>query len=93
MERTSRIELARRRLQIARRAIGVVAAAGFVVFVFAARASHPGSGTSPAASTSSATPATTSEQDDNGFGFDFSQGSIAPSTGSSSAPSLQSGGS
>jgi hypothetical protein len=30
MEQTSRIELARHRLRIARRAIGVVAAAGFV---------------------------------------------------------------
>jgi hypothetical protein len=91
MEQTSRIELARRRLQIARRAIGVVAAAGFVVFVLVARASHPGSGTSPAVAGSSATPAATSEQDDS-FGFDFGQGSIAPSTGGS-VPSVQSGGS
>jgi hypothetical protein len=92
MEQTSRIELARHRLRIARRAIGVVAAAGFVAFVFAARASHPGSSTKPGAptadSSASAVPAT-SEQDD--FGFDFGQGSVAPSTGGT-AP-LQSGGS
>jgi hypothetical protein len=91
MEQTSRIELARHRLRIVRRAIGVVAAAGFVAFVFAARASHPGSGTRPRAATSGSTAsaAATSEQDD--FGFSFGQGSIAPSTGSGS--SVQSGGS
>jgi hypothetical protein len=91
MEHTSRIELARHRLRIARRAIGVVAAAGFVAFVFAARASHPGSGTRPRASTSGSggASAATSEQDDSGFSF--GQGSIAPSTGGGSA--LQSGGS
>jgi hypothetical protein len=89
MEQTSRIELARHRLRIARRAIGVVAAAGFVAFVFAARASHPGSGTRPRAATSGSTASApaTSEQDD----FSFGRGSIAPSTGS--GPSVQSGGS
>jgi hypothetical protein len=38
MTQNGRIELARQRLRIARRAIGVAAAAGFVVFALAARA-------------------------------------------------------
>ena len=92
MEKTSRIELARHRLRIARRAIGVVAAAGFVAFVFAARASHPGSGTGSAAATSSSsvTSASTTESDDSSA-FDFGQAAIAPSTGGGA--SVQSGGS
>jgi hypothetical protein len=98
MKEPSRIELARRRLSIARRAIGVAAAAGFVVFALAARASHPGISASTSQSTSSsvATEATSSDDDDYGgddnstSGFDFGQGSIAPSTGGST---LQSGGS
>jgi hypothetical protein len=88
MTQTSRIELARHRLKIARRAIGIAAAAGFVVFAFAARASHPGSGAKSAATTSSEVSTSDSETDD---GFDFGEPSIAPSTGGGF--STQSGGS
>jgi hypothetical protein len=91
MTQTSRIELARRRLKIARRAIGVAAAAGFVAFAFAARVSHPGSGAKSAATTATpSAPASTAETEDDD-GFDFGQPSIAPSTGSGF--SVQSGGS
>jgi hypothetical protein len=92
MTQNSRIELARQRLRIARRAIGVAAAAGFVVFAFAARASHPGSGAKATASTNATSSATTDDsqhatEDD----FSFGQPSIAPSTGGGF--SVQSGGS
>jgi ApbE family protein len=88
MQEPSRIELARRRLSIARRAIGIAAAAGFVVFALAARSSHPGSHAN-ASSTSSVTPGETESESDDSSGFDFGRASIAPSTGGAS--SLQSG--
>ena len=92
MTQTSRIELARQRLRIARRAIGVAAAAGFVVFAFAARASHPGSGAKSTAATASTTSVTTDDaQSQTDGGFSFGQSSIAPSTGGGF--SVQSGGS
>ncbi len=87
MQQPSRIELARHRLKIARRAIGVTAVAGFVAFAFAARASHPGShaASSPSTGTSEESSVTSSST------FDFGQASIAPSTGGGAA--VQSGGS
>ena len=92
MKEPSRIELARRRLRIARRAIGVAAAGGLVVFALAARASHPGSSASTSQSTSSpaASEATSSDDSYSSDDFDFGQASIAPPTGGSA---LQSGGS
>jgi hypothetical protein len=91
MTQNGRIELARRRLRIARRAIGVAAAAGFVVFALAARASHPGSGAKTAATRSTTSVTTGDSQSATDDGFSFGQASIAPSTGGGS--SVQSGGS
>jgi hypothetical protein len=87
MTQPSRIELARQRLKIARRAIGVTAVAGFVAFAVAARASHPGShaASSPSTSTSEDSSVTSSST------FVFGRASIAPSTGGGGA--VQSGGS
>jgi hypothetical protein len=91
MTQNSRIELARQRLRIARRAIGVAAAAGFVVFAFAARASHPGSGAKATASTNVTSATTDDSQSATEDDFSFGQSSIAPSTGGGF--SVQSGGS
>jgi hypothetical protein len=87
VEGSSRIEKARRRLRVARVSIGATAAAGFLVFAVAARASHPGTHHTQVSSTASGTDDVQAQSDDFGFG----SGSIAPSTGS--APTLQSGGS
>jgi hypothetical protein len=89
MGQPSRIEDARRRLRRARFGIGACAAAGFALFVFAARAAHPG--------TSAAAPNVTQQsfssddgESSNSSGFDFGSGSIGPSGGGFS---VQSGGS
>ena len=87
MEGSSRIEKARRRLRVARVSIGATAAAGFLVFAVAARASHPGTHNTQVSSAASSGDDVQAEGGDFGFG----SGSIGPSTGS--APALQSGGS
>jgi len=91
MAQPSRIEEARLRLRHARLGIGAAAAAGFALFVFAARAAHPGTST---ASNATAVTQQVSTSDDNAtsnsFGSDFGSGSIGPSTGGAS---VQSGGS
>lgn len=86
MAKLSRIEEARRRLRFARFGIGATAAAGFAVFVFAARASHPGT-SAPSRATSASVAQQTFSSDG---GFDFGSGSIGPSAGGFS---VQSGGS
>ena len=89
MRQPSRIEEARRRLRRARFGIGAAATAGFALFVFAARATHPG--TSAASHVATVTQQTSSSDDDetsDSFGFDFGSGSIGPSIG---GPSVQSG--
>ena len=92
MSQPSRIEEARSRLRRARFGIGAAATAGFALFVFVARAAHPG--TSAASRVATVTQQTSSGNDDetsgNSFGFDFGSGSIGPSTGGAS---VQSGGS
>ena len=87
MEGSSRIEKARRRLRVARVSLGATAAAGFLVFALAARASHPGTHHSQASSAASSSDDVQAESDD----FSFGSGSISPSTGG--ATTLQSGGS
>ena len=87
MEGSSRIETARRRLRVARISIGATAAAGFLVFALAARASHPGTHHTQASSVSAGDDAESQQSDDFGFG----QGSISPPSGGAST--LQSGGS
>jgi hypothetical protein len=86
VEGSSRIEKARRRLRVARVSIGAAAAAGFLVFAVAARASHPGTHHAQGSSAVSSADDVQAQSDDFGFG----SGSISPSTG---ATTLQSGGS
>jgi len=92
MAQPSRIEEARRRLRRARFGIGAGAAAGFALFVFAARAAHPG--TSAASQTTPVTQQQSFSIDDDqsgdSYGFDYGSGSIGPSSGGFS---VQSGGS
>jgi len=87
VEGSSRIEKARRRLSVARISIGVTAAAGFLVFAFAARASHPGTQHTQISSTATSSDDVQAQSDD----FSFGSGSISPSTGGGTT--LQSGGS
>jgi hypothetical protein len=86
----SRIEIARRRLRIARISLGTLAAAGFAVFAFAARAAHPGT-SEPATDADTQITAVTSDDDEYGDDFGFGSSSISPSYGD--VPSAQSGGS
>ena len=82
----TRIEAARKRVTIARYAIGVTAAAALAAFAAAARVSHPGA--SHATSTSRASSrASAVQQDDSFFGDSFSN--IGPS--GSASPQVQSG--
>jgi hypothetical protein len=87
VEGSSRIEKARRRLRVARVSIGATAAAGFLVFAVAARASHPGTHHAQVSSAASSNDDAQVQSDD----FSFGSGSISPSTGG--ATTLQSGGS
>jgi hypothetical protein len=87
VEGSSRIEKARRRLRVARVSIGATAAAGFLVFALAARASHPGTHHSQVSSAASSSDDAQAQSDD----FSFGSASISPSTGG--ATTLQSGGS
>jgi hypothetical protein len=96
MAQRSRIEIARRRLKVARYSVGVTAAAAFALFAFAARAAHPGT-SSGSASTATNSAGVTSSDDPYGdvessdsFGG-FGSSSVSPSY--NSAPSVQSGGS
>ena len=91
MAQPSRIEEARRRLQRTRLGVGAVAAAGFALFVFAARAAHPG--TSHASQTGAVTQQASSSYSDDATtsdGLDLGSSSIGPSTGGAV---VQSGGS
>ena len=82
----TRIEAARRRVRIARYAIGITAAAALAAFTAVTRAAHPG--TSHATNTSrSSRASSTATQDDSFFSDSFSN--IGPS-GSASAQ-VQSG--
>jgi hypothetical protein len=87
VEGSSRIEKARRHLRVARVSIGATAAAGFLVFALAARASHPGTHHKQVSSAASSSDDVQAQSDD----FSFGSGSISPSTGG--ATTLQSGGS
>jgi hypothetical protein len=78
----SRIAEARRRAAGAKRTAVAAAAAGFIALLLLARASHPGHASSTH-STSASTPATSSEQDGNGF--DLSPGTLGQCGGSGSS--------
>jgi hypothetical protein len=87
----SRIEKARRRVTIARYAIGITAAVALAGFAAAARAAHPG--TAQRVTSARTTVTTTSSYDDSGsyfFGDDSgSDSNIGPS--GSAQPQVQSG--
>ena len=93
------MEAARRRLRIARYAIGIAAASLFAVLGFVARASHPGrshpgSASSTAAATSSDSASSDTASSDSSSFFE-DDGSTSSSVGpaGSAAPSIQSAGS
>jgi hypothetical protein len=81
----NRIEAARRKVRVARTAIGVSAAAGLVLFAGLARASHPGTHHTTVTNDSSAQ---AELGDSNSFGDD-SYSYLGPS--GSAAPQIQSG--
>jgi hypothetical protein len=87
MAQTSRMQLARRRLRVARYSIGAAALTAFAAFGIAVRNAHPATHTGSAASSATAT--STSSQS-----FDFGGGSssISPSP-QAVAPQVQSSGS
>jgi hypothetical protein len=83
------MEHAKRRLRVARYAIGATAVGAFGAFAIAARASHPGT---HHASTSSST--ATASSDDSATSDDFFGAGGSPSfDNSGSTPQVQSGGS
>lgn len=88
----TRIEKARRRVTVARYAIGITAAAALAGFAAVARVTHPG--TAPRVASSRASLATTSTSDDSSsasfFGDDYSgsHSNIGPS--GSAQPQVQS---
>jgi hypothetical protein len=81
----TRIERARRRVAVARYAIGGSALAAFALFVAAARASHPGT---HHARRTNGVPAATSSDESSAF-FDGSSSAIGPA--GSALPQVQSG--
>jgi len=86
----SRIEKARRRVTLARYAIGITAAVALGGFAAVARVTHPG--TAPRVATARATVSTTSTSDDSSSFFGDDSGSysnIGPS--GSAEPQVQSG--
>ena len=96
MSQPSRIEIARRRIRLARYAAGVLAAAAFATFAVAARNAHPGTAPSAGATqsgdtASAVTPSDDYNDDQSSDGFGFGSSSVSPSYGE--APSVQSGGS
>lgn len=90
MQQPSRIAVARRRLRVARYAIGITAAAAFAAFAGVARSSHPG--TSHASRTGAGV-ATSTQSAASGFfaGQADSYAGIGPS--GSATPQIQSSGS
>ncbi|MGZ4334175.1 MAG: hypothetical protein ACXVRJ_07880 [Gaiellaceae bacterium] len=90
----TRIERARRRVSIARYAIGITTVAALAGFTAVARASHPGSHQASQVSSSAAVSSSTSTADSSRSFFDDdsssgSSSSIGPS--GSATPQIQSG--
>ena len=73
-----RIVEARNRAEIAKRAIAAVSVAGFLSVLVLAKAAHPGHSAASQPATSNGAPTSRSSEDDGG-GFGFGSGSIAPS--------------
>ncbi len=87
MESSSRIVKARRRVRVARYAIGAGAAAGFAVFGAAVRDAHPA--TSQASSTAVVDSSSATENESDSFSF----GTASVGDSGSFAPQIQSSGS
>ena len=87
----SRIEKARRRVTVARYAIGITAAAALAGFAAVARASHPGTAQRVTGARTSVTSTSSSYEDSNSsfFGNDDSSSNIGPA--GSAQPQVQSG--
>jgi hypothetical protein len=73
----SRLETARHRLVVVKRALAIASAAAFGVTAVWAHAAHPGTTAVPGG----ARAATLENDDDDDEGFGFGSGSLAPSTG------------
>src|SRR5262249_53270694 len=86
----SRMELARRRIRIARYSIGALATAVFAMVGVAARSSHPATAHARTSSSSATRNVNAADSQEEGFSFDGG-GFISPST--SDTPTIQSGGS
>jgi hypothetical protein len=84
----SRMQLARRRLRVARYSIGAVAVTAFAAFGLAVRAAHPATHTSPSTATSSAAASGSADNSATFFG-----GSATISPAQQAAPQVQSSGS
>jgi hypothetical protein len=91
MATPSRIQLARRRLRVARYSIGAVALTAFAAFGFAVRDAHPATRTSASTATAGNTSTASSSTDDSSTNFGGSA-SISPAP-QTAAPQLQSSGS
>ena len=87
----TRIEQARRRVTVARYAIGITAAVAFAGFAAVARTTHPGTAQRVTTARTSVTTASSYDDDSNSYfyGGDDSSSNIGPS--GSAAPQVQSG--
>jgi hypothetical protein len=87
----SRIEKARRRVTVARYAIGITAAAALAGFAAVARSTHPGTAPRAATARTAVTTTSSSTYDDSSsfFGDDYGSSNIGPS--GSAQPQVQSG--
>ncbi|MFL5925393.1 MAG: hypothetical protein ACJ77E_00465 [Gaiellaceae bacterium] len=86
----SRIEVARRRIRIARYSIGALVTAVFAMVGIAARSSHPATAQARSSAHAASRTVRADATQDDGFSFDGG-GFISPST--SDVPAIQSGGS
>jgi hypothetical protein len=86
MAPTSRLQLARRRLRVARYSIGAAAITAFAAFGIAVRAAHPATHTT--ATTSSATSSSTADS-----ATSFGGSAVIAPAPQNYAPTIQSGGS
>ena len=84
----SRMQLAHRRLRVARYSIGAVALTAFAAFGFAVRAAHPATHTTSSTTSSAAASASA----DNSATFFGGSAAISPAS-QASAPTVQSSGS
>ena len=90
MATPSRMQLARRRLEIARYAIGAVALSAFAAFGFVVRDAHPATHSNAATAVTSSTSTSSSTGDSSTF---FGRGASISPAPQTSTPPVQSSGS